>query len=188
VNDTDFEEFAKAIAGLAELYGQRLTSKKVTLFFEACRELSLAQVVEAVKRRMRSERFFPSPVELFEALYGTFEDQAMMAWGDVLWAVTHCGASRPVKFADYRIHFSLEHMGGWPCVALAVKEGQGWAFKDFKMWYVFALKRGVSPDEVRPYLPGNGPIPYGVTAQDIEAHAQVIPAKEGTYLSRMGLN
>ena len=61
MNGTDFEEFAKAIAGLAELYGQRLTSKKVTLFFEACRELSLAQVVEAVKRRMRSERFFPSP-------------------------------------------------------------------------------------------------------------------------------
>ena len=48
----------------------------------------------------------------------------MMAWGDVLWAVTHCGASRPVKFADYRIHFSLEHMGGWARVALAVKEGR----------------------------------------------------------------
>jgi len=33
MNDTDFEEFAKAKAGLAELNGKRLTSKKLTLFF-----------------------------------------------------------------------------------------------------------------------------------------------------------
>ena len=188
MNDADFEEFAKAMASLAEMYGVKLTSKKVTLFFDACRTLSLAQFVEAVKRHMRTQKFFPCPAEIFEALYGTREDQAMMAWCDVLHVAINIGMNRHVKFEDHRIHFAVERMGGWPRVALAIRAGQSWPMKDFKTWYIFALKRGVGTDKVSPYLLGNSPAPYVASTEDLADTAQTVPARAGTHLYRMGLN
>src|SRR5690606_15606477 len=88
----DFRKFAETLSHVAKLYGVRLTDEKVSLFFDACRSLSPEQFAVGIKRHVKRGKFFPSPSELFEALFGTEEDQAMLAWCDVLRAVRACGS------------------------------------------------------------------------------------------------
>jgi hypothetical protein len=75
--------------------------------------------------------FSPAPAEVFKALYGTHEDQATMAWCDVLEAIRRTGAEGPVKFADYRIHYAIERMGGWAHVALGRQRKEKMADEGF---------------------------------------------------------
>jgi len=93
----DFEGCFGLLKEVAELYGTRLSKKRAELLFEACRELSLESFAEGVRRHIRWGSFFPAPAEVFKALYGTHEDQATMAWCDVLEAIRRTGAEDPLN-------------------------------------------------------------------------------------------
>ena len=181
----DFGKFAETLSHVAKLYGVRLTDEKVSLFFDACRSLSPEQFAVGIKRHVKRGKFFPSPSELFEALFGTEEDQAMLAWCDVLRAVRACGSGGPVRFCDLRIHFVIESMGGWVHVASAIEKGEKWVMKDFKNGYVFALKKGVDEDGVKPYLLGDRGLPYGARQEDLSRLIWEIPACDGEGLYRL---
>ena len=181
----DFEGFFGLLKEVAELYGTRLSEKRAELFFEACRGLSLESFAEGVRRHIRWGSFFPAPAEVFKALYGTHEDQATMAWCDVLEAIRRTGAEGPVKFADYRIHYAIERMGGWAHVAWAVGEKKRWPMKDFIYWYVFALKINVDADDVKPYLMGNRGLPYKAGPEDIARMTLEVPAEQTRGLRRV---
>jgi hypothetical protein len=108
-----------------------------------------------------------------------------MAWCDVLEAIRRTGAEGPVKFADYRIHYAIERMGGWAHVAWAVGEKKRWPMKDFISWYVFALKINVNADDVKPYLMGNRGLPYKAGPEDIERMTLDVPAGQARGLCRI---
>lgn len=110
----DAGAFAAELAGLAEVFGEQVSQVRAQLYFEALSTFTLDEVRAAVRGAIRGCRFFPKPAELIEMLQGSAEDQAEVAWGRFLHALTHHGTYTSVDFGDPILHAVIQtQFGGW---------------------------------------------------------------------------
>lgn len=62
---------------------------------------------------MGSSPYMPKPVDVINAIEGTSEDRAMLAWALVVKAEGKYGVDFSIRFPHPAIHFAIEKMGGW---------------------------------------------------------------------------
>ena len=65
------------------------------------------------------------------------------------------------------------------------RKGRKVGHEGLQEWYVFALKKGVDEDGVKPYLLGDRGLPYGARQEDLSRLIWEIPACDGEGLYRL---
>jgi hypothetical protein len=151
----DREAFMVLMLGLGETYGEPVSDVRMEIYFHALVDLALNDVRTAANRHVRWQKFFPRPSELREAVQGSTEDRAELAWMNVLQLVRHVGyMGQPVWSDRAQERAALELYGSWRnlCDNLpnAGPELLGIA-KTFKATYAAYSRRAA---DSHPQLPG----------------------------------
>lgn len=91
MTDQDRAAFATLMLGLGETYGEPVSDARMEIYFAALADLDLADVRAAATAHVRAVKFFPRPAEIREAVAGSTDDRAALAWSAVLQLVRRVG-------------------------------------------------------------------------------------------------
>lgn len=140
----DFPAFTEVLTRTAELFGEALSAGRIVTYYDALADLTLADVRAALRSAERTLRWFPKPVEIREALNGTPDDQAELAWARVLHALRQYGSYDSVDFADPVLHEAIRVLwGGWDQVSGRLQTAElGFTQAEFKKTYRALRARG----------------------------------------------
>lgn len=113
----DFDKFAAALGGIAELYGKPVSEVAQRIWWEALKQFDIKDVERAMIAAIKSPdtgQFMPRPADIIRMIEGTTGDRALLAWSRVQDTMRSVGAYNSVAFDDPAIHAAVESMGGWP--------------------------------------------------------------------------
>jgi hypothetical protein len=149
--------FAELMAGLGETYGEPVSDARMEIYYRALSDMALDEVRAAANVHVRTNKFFPRPSELREAMDGTLDDAAEMAWQVLLREIRRVGwCGTPRLSDDALLRAAMELFGGWEALCQKLPgegpEFLGWA-KQFKALYKSHAKRDVTA-----LLPGHEPL------------------------------
>ena len=115
MTSADREAFALLMTGLSETYNEPVSVARMEVYFAALADLELADVRRSATVLVRTSKFFPRPAELREAIDGSSEDRAELAWMQLLQLVRRVGYMGTPDFGgDAALQRSaLELYGGW---------------------------------------------------------------------------
>lgn len=156
MTEQDREAFAVLMFGLGEAYGEPVSDMRIEIYFRALVDLEPADLQRAADVHVRHQKFFPRPAELREAVTGSVEDQAEIAWLAVQRLVRRFGFYNPPTVDDWpddaTRRAAMELYGGWArlCEYLPASgpELLGVA-KQFKAAYA-AMDRAVTREQLPP--------------------------------------
>lgn len=151
----DRPRFAGAIGALAEAYRQTISTATIKAYEMGLDDLSIDQIEHAVRKAMRTCKFFPAPIELRE-LAGELSgsNRAIVAWEEFERAVVRHGGYRSVRFTDPILTATIRNLGGWQrCCEMDPEEFDKWLRKDFLAAYQALEASGVG-QEAALHLPG----------------------------------
>lgn len=120
MTDQDRQAFAVLMLGLGETYGEPVSEARMEIYFAALADLDLDAVQAAVTIHAKAVKFFPRPAEIREAVSGSTDDRAALAWNAVLQLVRRVGypgtdgrGKAPVFPDRATERAALELYGGW---------------------------------------------------------------------------
>jgi hypothetical protein len=103
--------------GLAEVFNESLSPARLGIYFAALADLDLDALRVGATTHARTQKFFPRPSELRDAVYGAVEDRADLAWNAVLRLVRRHGYYNPPPAAAWpdaaARRAALDLYGGW---------------------------------------------------------------------------
>lgn len=109
--------FVELMLGLGETYGEPVSDARMEIYFKALSDMDLDDLRVSATMHVRGSKFFPRPVELREALDGSQEDRAELAWMTVPGIVRRFGYYREPHAEDWydaaTRRAALELYGGW---------------------------------------------------------------------------
>ena len=148
MTDANALDFGRLMHALGQTFNEPVSAIRSEAYFDALRDLDIAQVQQAVRQSLASCRFFPRPVELRDLVLGTAHDHADAAWGEVLREVRRVGYTGTPAFADERVQRAVrETWGSWSrlCQTLPAEGPEliGW-IKQFKATYQSLSSRDTS--------------------------------------------
>lgn len=91
MTDQDRPAFATLMLGLGETYGEPVSDARMEIYFAALADLELEAIRQAANAHVRASKFFPRPAELRDAVCGSVEDRAELAWMAMLRLVRRYG-------------------------------------------------------------------------------------------------
>jgi len=139
----DRQRFAVVLGWMAETFAEALSPARVEGYFRALADLEIGEVEAAVRVCMRTSKFFPKPAEFWEALNGSPEDGAELAWVRFLGAVRDLGAYESVDFGDPVIHAVVTDMwGDWPQACRLETNEVPFRHQDFVKLYRVRARQG----------------------------------------------
>lgn len=114
VTASDRPAFAEFMLGLGEAYGESVSEARLEIYFAALEDLSLERIRQAGTLLVRTQKFFPRVAELRDALTGSVDDRAELAWVAVLNTVRAVGYWGEPAWADPAAErAALDLYGGW---------------------------------------------------------------------------
>jgi hypothetical protein len=117
VNQRERAEFATLMLGLGETYGEAVSDARMEIYFAALADFEMSAIRAALNVHVRTSKFFPRPAEIREAIGGSAEDRAEVAWSAVQRLVRRHGWAnppRPENWPDEATrHAAMELYGGW---------------------------------------------------------------------------
>lgn len=116
MNPADRTEFFKALAATGDLYQSTISENASLLYWEALAEYDINAVKRALTRHLRHPdrgRFMPKPADIILQIEGSTDDQASVAWSQVIHAIGEVGGYESVRFSDRLIHRIIGDLGGW---------------------------------------------------------------------------
>ena len=118
MTDDQRSAFAQALVLLAETLGEPVSELRAEGYWYALHDLSLADVLAAIRVQLQTAKFFPKPAELRAAIEGVTEDRAELAWVEVMRVARRNGemAGRdylPDHKDDPALWAGLDALGGW---------------------------------------------------------------------------
>lgn len=148
MTEHDFDQFANAMMGLAENYGQTISPEGVALRFRALSAHPISEVMQATMGLLASRKYttMPTVADFMEHLGGgAVQDIAEVEAGKVVDAVRMIGGYRSVAFDDAVTQAVIEQgFGGWAKLNEELTdEGMAWFRKDFARMYQSFAKQGV---------------------------------------------
>jgi hypothetical protein len=151
----DRHAFAELLIGIGETYGEAVSDARMEIYYRALEDLSLDAIRHAATVHVRTQKFFPRPVELREAIDGSMDDRAELAWGGLLRVVRSVGYYGNPTWTDLAMErAAMELYGGWKALCERLPaEGPGLivAAKQFKATYAAYARREARADV--PVLP-----------------------------------
>lgn len=111
----DREGFATLMLGLGETYGEPVSDARMEIYFGALADQDLETLRRAATLHVRTQKFFPRPAELREAINGSLDDRAELAWMALLREVRRAGyTGAPEWHGDAALErAAMELYGGW---------------------------------------------------------------------------
>lgn len=113
----DRPRFAELLVGIGETYGEPVSDARMEIYWRALEDLPFESVQRAAGVHVRTSKFFPKPVELREAIEGTTEDRAEVAWQAVVSLVRrhgYCANPSEIPWPDEQTkHAALRLYGSW---------------------------------------------------------------------------
>lgn len=142
----DRQGFALLMLGLGETYSEPVSDARMEIYFAALNDLGLEEIRVAAYAHVRSQKFFPRPSELRDAIVGNTEDRAELAWVQLLVLVRNHGyLDPPAAWQDPALRrAAMELYGGWSALCQNLPcEGAGFtaAAKQFKSTYAAYVRR-----------------------------------------------
>jgi hypothetical protein len=113
-----------------DFYRQELSEFAVRIWIDACAEFAMADIERAFMLHLKDPdagRFLPKPADLVRQLRGSADDEAAIAWGQVLNAARGRG-SVP---ADDLTHQALDALGGLSVLGRADESQNGYLQRRF---------------------------------------------------------
>ena len=154
MTDSDFLEFATYLTGTAEVFDAQLSKVKIDFYFNALKDLTIAEINTAINHIVRTSRFFPKPAEIREAVYGKPEDRAVIAVDKIQNALRGVGGYQTICFDDPIIHLIIQNYGGWVKLSDITQDEWKWLKKEFIKHYQVYASRGVSLTPIPQTLSG----------------------------------
>jgi hypothetical protein len=112
--------FGELMLGIGDTYGEPVSDVRMEIYFRALSDMSFVDVRAAADIHVRTHKFFPRPAELREAVDGSVEDAAELAWINVQSLVRRCGywwkeeTQGPIPWPDeITKHAAMKLYGGW---------------------------------------------------------------------------
>lgn len=117
MTDADKPAFATMMVATGELFNRAMSETMLEMAFNALADLPLADVQRAVTAHVRTRSFFPTPAEIRQAISGSPEDRAELAWAAVVRLVRSHGWANPPKADEWPDEATrcaaMELYGGW---------------------------------------------------------------------------
>lgn len=114
MTEQDRGPFAQLMLGIGETYGEPVSDTRMEIYFRALSDLSLDAIRTAANVHVRSQKFFPRPAELREAIEGNMDDRAELAWAHVQNEVRRVGYNGTPSWPDEATRrAAMELYGGW---------------------------------------------------------------------------
>lgn len=117
MTELDRGDFATLMLGIGETYGEPVSDARMEIYFAALEDLDLCAIRAAANIHVRLQKFFPRPAELREAVTGSAEDRADLAWPTVARIVRAFGYYNPPPddawHDEATRRAALELFGGW---------------------------------------------------------------------------
>lgn len=114
MTDADREGFAAVLFALGDTFDAAISDTRMEIYFRALADLPLQAVTDAAVVHMRHGKFFPRPVELREAVDGSLEDRAEVAWTQLLRLVRRVGYWGKPEWPDPVLERAAKELyGGW---------------------------------------------------------------------------
>lgn len=115
MTENDRVAFAEFMLALGETYGEPVTEARMEIYFGALADLPLVDIRRAATIHVRTQKFFPRPAELRQAMTGSVEERADLAWVQLLQLVRRVGYLGTPDFGDDIAlkRAALELFGGW---------------------------------------------------------------------------
>jgi len=145
----DFKRFSCAMAALEENFDHQCSSAKVQLYFSELSDFSIEEVELGVRKVLKEAVYpkFPTIGAIRQAILGSAEEQAIVAWHKVFKAVKIVGQYRSVQFDDPVIHSVIELMGGWENICIMEEKELQWRQREFISLYKVLQARNVKHPE-----------------------------------------
>lgn len=144
MTELDRPAFAEAMLMLGETFNEPITDIKTEAYFDALRDLDIADVNQAVRHALRTCEFCPRPAKLREMIEGNADDAADAAWGAVMKEIRRVGYMGVPDLEPRALEAVRQLWGGWRrlCETLPGEgpELVGW-IKQFKATYGSVQRR-----------------------------------------------
>lgn len=108
MTDGDRATFAAELTLLAEVFGETLSRTRIGAYFVALEDFEFSEVQGAMRRAIKTSKFFPKPAEVAELIGGSLDDRAAFQWAQVMLAIR----GKPCE-VDAVAHEAVRLMGGW---------------------------------------------------------------------------
>ena len=143
------ENFDKILIAMAEIYETTLSEERLSLYFEALKDMSFEEFKAAANKVARTTRFFPKPVDFREAVSMSVDDKALQALTKLEDTMKHIGQYRSVAFDDKAIHGVVEALGGWEACCVMHEADWKWKRKEFiELYKVFVANPRPYPEKL----------------------------------------
>jgi len=146
----DKPKFLEIMTAFCERDNKSLGKFALRMYFESLKDLSIEEFEQAAVVLFQTHKFFPKPADFREALGLSSENDAILAWSQVVRAAKHIGAYESVQFSDPVIHSVIEAMGGWIGFCDTPETELKWKAKEFQTLYKAMKAKTGHPV----YLPG----------------------------------
>jgi hypothetical protein len=120
MTESDRGRFGVLMLGLGETFGEPVSDTRMEIYFRALSDFELDAIARAVDSLVRTSKFFPRPAEIREAMTGSVDDHAELAWNAMVGLVRRCGywwnedLQGPIPWPDDATRrAALELYGGW---------------------------------------------------------------------------
>ena len=108
MTDNDRPAFSEAMVVLGHTFNETISPVRIAAYFDALSDHSMEDVLLATKTIIRSQHFFPKPVDFLELLSGTADD----AWGEVLSELSRVGYVGIPRFSNPTVLKTVETISG----------------------------------------------------------------------------
>jgi hypothetical protein len=106
--------FAQVMLGLGEAYHEEISDGRMEIYFAALSDLALDDIRRAASVHVRTQKFYPRVSELREAIGGSVDDRADLAWMELLKLVRRVGYyGEPALPDEVSRRAATELYGGW---------------------------------------------------------------------------
>lgn len=114
MTNQDRPAFVRGLLVLGEAFNEPVSELRIEAYFDALSDLPVSDVLAAMRGAVRSEAFFPKPVQLRNVAQGTTEDRAELALGDTMKAIRRFGSWTFPIFDDPNIMPTINALwGSW---------------------------------------------------------------------------
>jgi len=114
MTEQDRPAFALVLHALGEAFNEPVSELRAEAYFDALSDLELDEVQQAARAAIRTQTFFPRPVELRSIIDGSQQDRAEAAWLDLLRMVRRIGYYGTPTFDDEGLRRAvIDVFGGW---------------------------------------------------------------------------
>lgn len=109
----DRQQFATAMYTAGEVFNEPVSEIRIEAYWHALVDLEIEGVLSAITYGIKSERFFPRPADIRNAIMGTAEERAEKAWSQIARAMRSNGRLQRPRELPSAIQSVIDSFGGW---------------------------------------------------------------------------